>query len=149
MAKPEPSAGTAGRVLVVDDQDDARGFLSLLLKMRGFDVVSAESGRRALDVLAETPVDVILLDVMMPEMDGFEVCRELQKSPATAAIPVILLTARDDLETRAQGMGLGVADYLTKPVNRHELLERLRTQVSARRRQRELEELERRAAKMK
>src|SRR4051812_28949736 len=100
--------GSEGRVLVVDDDEDSRLLLSHLLERNGYDVLLADGGRAALDSLRTQEVDVILLDVMMPQMDGFTVCRELQKSTRTASLPVILLTARDDMETRATGMNLGV-----------------------------------------
>ncbi len=137
-----------GRVLVVDDDEDSRRLLSHLLERKGYRVVLADGGQAALDSLRTKEVDVILLDVMMPNMDGFAVCRELKKSPATASLPVILLTARDDMETRATGMNLGVSDFLAKPVNREELFLRLRTQVDARRRARILEQVQRRAEAM-
>jgi two-component system, cell cycle response regulator len=133
-----------GRVLVVDDADDVREVLDLLLRANGFDVVLADGGKAGLQIARIDPIDVILLDVMMPGMDGFEVCRQLKASPSTASIPVILLTARDDMQARADGMNLGVSEFLAKPVDHEELLRRLRTQVGARRRERELAQLEQR-----
>lgn len=134
-----------GSVLVVDDDEDSRRLLSHLLERRGYSVVLADGGQAALDVLSTTDVDVILLDVMMPVMDGFAVCREVKKTPATANVPIILLTARDDMETRATGMNLGVSDFLAKPVNKEELFTRVKTQVEARQRGRELDQAQRRA----
>jgi len=72
---------------------------------------------------------VILLDLMMPGMDGFQVCRKLKEDPATAEIPVIMITARDDLDARAEGMRLGVSDFLAKPVFRCQLANRIRAQL--------------------
>jgi DNA-binding response OmpR family regulator len=72
---------------------------------------------------------VILLDLMMPEMDGFQVCRKLKEDPSTAEIPVIMVTARDDLDARAEGMRLGVSDFLAKPVFRRQLASRIRAQL--------------------
>jgi DNA-binding response OmpR family regulator len=138
-------AAFQGRVLVVDDDADSRRLLSHILERHGFEVVLADGGMAALEKLRTHEVDVIVLDVMMPQMDGFAVCRELQKSPATASLPVILLTARDDMETRATGMNLGVSDFLAKPVARDELIGRLKTQVDARRRAQALEQIQRRA----
>jgi DNA-binding response OmpR family regulator len=137
--------GAEGRVLVVDDDEDSRRLLSHLLERKGYSVVLADGGQAALDSLRSHEVDVILLDVMMPNMDGFAVCRELKKSAATASLPVILLTARDDMETRATGMNLGVSEFLAKPVNKEELYLRLRTQVDARRRAQVLEQVQKRA----
>ena len=111
-------------------------------------MVLADGGPAALSTLEKEDVDVIVLDVMMPIMDGFAVCRELKKSPGTASVPVILLTAQDDMETRATGMKLGVSEFLTKPVNKEELYVRVRTQIDGRRRARQLEQTQRRVDSM-
>lgn len=129
-----------GRVLVVDDDDDSRRLLGHLLKRKGYDVLVVDGGKAALKTLKTNQVDVVLLDVMMPVMDGFAVCRELKKNPATAALPIILLTARDDMETRATGMNLGVSEFLAKPVNNKELFDRIGTQIAATKRARQLDE---------
>ncbi len=139
------SDAALGSVLVVDDDEDSRRLLSHLLERRGYSVVLADGGPAALDAVGTNDVDVVLLDVMMPVMDGFSVCRELKKTPATAKLPIILLTARDDMETRATGMNLGVSDFLAKPVNKEELFTRVKTQVEARRRGRELDQAQQRA----
>ena len=141
--KPEP-----GTVLVVDDDEDSRRLISHLLKREGYTVQLADSGKAALSALRRKDVDVVLLDVMMPEMDGFAVCRELKKAPGTATLPVILLTARDDIETRATGMNLGVSEFLAKPVNKAELFQRIQTQIEARQRERELDQAQKRADRM-
>lgn len=133
-----------GRVLVVDDDEDSRRLLAHLLERKGYTVVLADGGPAAISTLENTEVDVVVLDVMMPIMDGFAVCRELKKSQNTASVPVILLTARDDMETRATGMKLGVSDFLAKPVNKEELYVRIRTQLEGRQRARELEKAARR-----
>jgi DNA-binding response OmpR family regulator len=133
-----------GRVLVVDDDEDSRRLLAHLLERKGYSVVLADGGPAAISTLEKTEVDVVVLDVMMPIMDGFAVCRELKKSQSTASVPVILLTARDDMETRATGMKLGVSDFLAKPVNKEELYVRIRTQLEGRQRARDLEKAQRR-----
>jgi DNA-binding response OmpR family regulator len=133
-----------GRVLVVDDDEDSRRLLALLLERRGYSVVLADGGPAAISVLETTEVDVVVLDVMMPVMDGFAVCRELKESQSTASVPVILLTASDDMETRATGMKLGVSDFLAKPVNKEELYVRIRTQLEGRQRARELDKAQKR-----
>ena len=133
-----------GRVLVVDDDEDSRRLLAHLLERKGYSVVLADGGPAAISTLEKTEVDVVVLDVMMPIMDGFAVCRELKKSQNTASVPVILLTARDDMETRATGMKLGVSDFLAKPVNKEELYVRIRTQLEGRQRARDLEKAQRR-----
>ncbi|MCC6850177.1 MAG: response regulator [Deltaproteobacteria bacterium] len=122
-----------GTVLVVDDDRNAVDILQRLLTREGFAVQCAHGGREALAVVAAHPVDVILLDVMMPEMDGFKVCEALREDARTREIPVILLTAKDDIETRLVGMRLGVSEFLTKPINKIELFQRLRAQLHQRR----------------
>jgi DNA-binding response OmpR family regulator len=77
----------------------------------------------------ESEVDVILLDLMMPEMDGFQVCQALKQDPATAEIPIILVTARDDIEARAEGIRLGVSEFLPKPFSRRQLIARINGQL--------------------
>src|SRR5262245_9198351 len=121
-----------GRVLVVDDDKHAVEILYRLLEKEGFEVLRAQSGREALDVVGSNRVDVILLDVMMPEMDGFQVCEALRGAERTRDIPVILLTAKDDMETRVLGMKLGVSEFLTKPINKRELFARIRAQLHQR-----------------
>jgi DNA-binding response OmpR family regulator len=138
-----------GRVLVVDDDEDSRRLLAHLLERKGYSVVLADGGPAAISTLETVEVDVVVLDVMMPIMDGFAVCRELKKSPGTASVPVILLTARDDMETRATGMKLGVSDFLAKPVNKEELYVRIRTQLEGRQRARDLEKAQRRADRIR
>ena len=121
-----------GNVLVVDDDRNAVDILNRLLTKEGFTVLCANGGREALALVAAHTVDVILLDVMMPEMDGFQVCEALRQSDRTRNIPIILLTAKDDMETRVVGMRLGVSEFLTKPINKTELFARLRAQMHQR-----------------
>ena len=116
------------RVLVVEDDADCRDAVTNLLESEGYAVTGAEDGQVALDRLREgLDPCVILLDLMMPDMDGFAVCQALRASGKR--IPVILLTARDDTDTRLEGMNLGVSEFLTKPINRVELLARVRAQL--------------------
>ena len=133
---------------MVDDDEDSRRLLAHLLQRKGYSVVLADGGAAALASLASETVDVVVLDVMMPNMDGFAVCRELKKQASTASLPIILLTARDDLETRATGMKLGVSEFLAKPVNKEELYARVRTQIDGRQRARQLEKAQKRAESM-
>jgi DNA-binding response OmpR family regulator len=121
-----------GRVLIVDDEPNALDILSRLLTREGYICRTADSGQGGLDLLAAEPFDVIVLDVMMPNMDGLQVCERLRANEAFRAIPVILLTAKDDMETRSRGMALGVSEYLTKPLNKHELFTRIRAQLHSR-----------------
>jgi two-component system, cell cycle response regulator len=117
------------RIMVVDDDPDTVSILARHLRREGFVAVEAISGPDCLKLAREEPVDVILLDLMMPEMDGFQVCRKLKEDPSTAEIPVIMITARDDLDARAEGMRLGVSDFLAKPVFRRQLANRIRAQL--------------------
>jgi DNA-binding response OmpR family regulator len=121
-----------GNVLVVDDDRNAIDILKRLLTNEGFVVQCAHGGREALALAATHPIDVILLDVMMPEMDGFQVCEALRQDERTREIPIILLTAKDDMETRVVGMRLGVSEFLTKPINKIDLFARLRAQMHQR-----------------
>ena len=121
-----------GNVLVVDDDRNAVDILNRLLTKEGFVVQCAHGGREALAQVEAHPIDVILLDVMMPDMDGFQVCEALRKDDRTRGIPIILLTAKDDMETRVVGMRLGVSEFLTKPINKRELFARIRAQLHQR-----------------
>ncbi len=117
------------QIMVVDDDPDTVSILARHLQREGFGAVEAISGAECLRLVHEQPVDVILLDLMMPGMDGFQVCRALKEDPETAEIPVIMITARDDLDARAEGMRLGVSDFLAKPVFRRQLANRIRAQL--------------------
>lgn len=122
-------ASRAPQIMVVDDDQDTVAILSHHLQREGFVPIEANSGAQCLKLVHENEVDVILLDLMMPEMDGFQVVKELRKNPMTAEIPVIMITARDDLDARAEGMRLGVSDFLAKPVFRRQLASRIRAQL--------------------
>ena len=126
-------------VLVVDDNPDAREILSRSLQKAGYCAITASGGEECLDMVRSLPVDVILLDVMMPGMDGLTCCEELKKIDRAEPIPIILVTARDDVDTRAAGMRLGVSEFITKPVNMTELHNRVRSQLHAREIRRQLE----------
>ena len=116
-------------VLVVDDNKGALEFFLLLLSKQGLAVIGASNGRECLDIVKSRPVDLIVLDVMMPVLDGLQVCHELKK--IIPAPPIILLTARDDMTTRAAAMDLGVSEFVAKPVNNRDLLSRVRMQLSS------------------
>jgi two-component system cell cycle response regulator len=117
------------RVLIVDDIPTNLRLLEAKLTAEYFTVQSAQSGRAALDLADAEPPDIILLDVMMPEMDGFEVCRRLKANPRTASIPVVMVTALSDTEDRVKGLEAGADDFLTKPVNDLTLFARVRSLV--------------------
>jgi two-component system cell cycle response regulator len=114
------------RVLVVDDILANVKLLEARLSAEYFEVLTAYSGREALEVLAARPVDVVLLDVMMPGMDGFEVCRRIKGDPKTTHVPVIMVSALDQTSDRVQGLKAGADDFLTKPVDDIALVTRVR-----------------------
>ncbi len=117
------------RILVVDDIPANLKLLEARLMAEYFDVLTASNGRDALDICDRTQVDVILLDIMMPEMDGFEVCERLKSNPRTAHIPVVMVTALDQPSDRVRGLKAGADDFLTKPVNDLQLISRVKSLV--------------------
>ena len=134
----------ASKILVVDDQPINVQLLKRKLEREGMQVATAFSGREALDLIATDRPDLILLDVMMPEMDGIEVCQRLQANPETKMIPVIFITARTTKEGKIEGLGVGAVDYITKPIDLDETLARVQTQLRFVAMNRELVELQRR-----
>ena len=135
---------TAGTevILIVDDDPTTCALTTTLLEREGYRTRWCSSGREALEVVATTPVSLILLDVMMPGMDGFEVCSKLRATEAGKRLPIILLTGRNDIDTRLEGMQSGVSEFLAKPVTRHELLARVRAQLHILDLTRQLEQIE-------
>lgn len=114
-------------ILVVDDQQANVRLLQIALEPKGYEVHCAYDGRQALEKVQEKRIDLILLDVMMPGMDGVEVKRKLNESPSTADIPVIFVTGRDSVSDKVEGFNLKADDYVTKPFEPEELLARIRT----------------------
>ena len=122
------AASHAGpKVLVVDDVALNVKLLADLLAVKGYRICSATSGAEALAVLAAERPDLVLLDVMMPGMSGYDVCRAIRADPANAMLPVVLVTALDPVEERAKGLDAGADDFLSKPVSQAELLARVRS----------------------
>jgi len=115
------------RVLVVDDVSTNVKFLEARLSAEYFDVTTASNGAEALTLCERGECDIVLLDVMMPDMDGFEVCRRLKSNPATHHIPVVMVTALDQPSDRVRGLDVGADDFLTKPVNEMALISRVRS----------------------
>ncbi|MGD0003406.1 MAG: HD domain-containing phosphohydrolase [Anaerolineaceae bacterium] len=134
----EFSPAPAGAVLVVDDEARNRKLLRDLLVFHGYTVSEAENGEQALQAVSATPLDVVLLDVMMPGLDGFEVCRQIKADPATSQLPVLLVTALSERADRLRGIAAGADDFLSKPIDLEEINLRVRNAVAARRLRQEL-----------
>ena len=118
---------TPAKILVVDDTPRNVKLLADLLVVKGYGVITADSGREALIKLDAEQPDLVLLDVVMPEMSGYEVCRKIRENPATAMIPVVMVTALDPAEERVKGIDAGADDFLTKPINQPEMLARVKS----------------------
>jgi len=132
------------KILVVDDQPINVQLLKRKLEREGMAVATAYSGQEALNLVAADKPDLILLDVMMPEMDGIEVCSRLQADHETKSIPIIFITARTSKEGKIEGLGVGAVDYITKPIDLDETLARVQTQLRFVQINRELVDLQRR-----
>lgn len=118
-----------GQILAVDDTAASLKLLTDILKEEGYEVRSAISGELALQAAISEPPELMLLDIRMPEMDGFEVCRRLKAQPETRNVPVIFVSAISETEEKVQGFELGAVDFVTKPYQRNELLARVRTHL--------------------
>jgi len=114
------------KIMVVDDEPDALELIEFNLKQAGYDVVTAGDGAAALKKARSASPDLVILDIMLPEIDGFEVCKLLRRDPATAAIPILMLTARAAEIDRVLGLELGGDDYVTKPFSPRELVLRVK-----------------------
>lgn len=131
-----------GTILVADDQLANRELMEELLSADGFKVVTVPDGAAALDAVATTHPDLVLSDVMMPRLNGFEVCAKIKSNPQTYLIPVVLVTALSDKQDRIEGIKAGADDFLTRPVDRVELLARVRSLMKLKLRTDELEHAE-------
>jgi two-component system phosphate regulon response regulator PhoB len=118
------------KILVVDDEPDALEVLGFKLREAGYAPIFAKDGARAISIAREERPGLIVLDLMLPEVDGLEVCKILRRDPLTASIPVIMLTARAAEMDRVLGLELGADDYVTKPFSPRELVVRIRKQLS-------------------
>jgi DNA-binding response OmpR family regulator len=118
------------RILVVDDEPDTVDVLSCHLQLKGFVAIEAFCGADCLRITREYDIDVILLDLLMPDMHGFRVCQELKGDRKTAEIPIILITGHDDIDTRAEGIRLGASEFLAKPVSHRQLVARINAQLN-------------------
>ncbi|HXV80753.1 MAG TPA: response regulator [Candidatus Binatia bacterium] len=115
------------KILIVDDTPRNVKLLADLLAVKGYGVVTAGSGQEALALVDAEKPDLVLLDVVMPEMSGYEVCRKIRENPATKILPIVMVTALDPSEERVKGIEAGADDFLTKPINQSELLARVRS----------------------
>ena len=111
------------RIFIVEDEKRIARFLQMELEHEGFSTSIEDNGRRAFEKIAQGEYDLILLDVMLPDMDGMEICRRVRE---LSDVPIIMLTARDDIEDKVQGLDIGADDYITKPFSIAELLARIR-----------------------
>jgi two-component system, cell cycle response regulator len=143
MNPPHDSASSPGRILVVDDHQDNVELLRARLESWGYAVDTAADGIEALQAVEASPPDLILLDVMMPNVDGNEVARRVKQNPSLPFIPIIMQTALDSTESKVEGLEAGADDYITKPIEFAELKARLRSMLRIKRLQEELEERER------
>lgn len=117
-------------IVIVDDNTDNLRILAGILKNRGYQARPVISGAMALDAIFDKSPGMILLDIMMPEMDGYEVCRQLKAAPETWEIPVIFITALDELEEKLKAFAAGGVDYITKPFQEPEVLARIETHLA-------------------
>jgi two-component system OmpR family response regulator len=113
---------TTKKILVVDDEADILHFLELVLRERGYDVLTAANGRAAIELARDARPDLVLLDIMMPQMDGWEVLKLLRVDELTADVPVAMVSARTDPKDRVQGLQEGAVDYICKPFSLDDLL---------------------------
>jgi DNA-binding response OmpR family regulator len=117
------------RILVVDDDENILSLERTILEQKGFDVTTAGGGEEALRVLRKDAFDLVLLDVMMPDKDGFEVCRQIKQEPRTKHLPVIFLTAKGGGEALAEGFDSGAVMYINKPFTANKLLTIVKTML--------------------
>jgi two-component system alkaline phosphatase synthesis response regulator PhoP len=122
-----------GKILVVDDEVYILHILDFILGAENYDVITATNGEQALQKVREERPDLVILDIMMPRLDGYETCRLIKKDPATKTIPVILLTAKGREVDQKLGREVGAADYMTKPFSPSKLIERVQAILGVRR----------------
>jgi putative two-component system response regulator len=133
---------TAGTVLVVDDHSANVDLLSSILTREGYQVITASDGEQALQMVGQAHPDLVLMDVLMPKLTGYEVCEQMKRNPATRLTPVVLITALHEREDKIRGINAGADDFLTKPVDVHELKARVQSLVRLKRYTDDLESAE-------
>ncbi|OQY28471.1 MAG: hypothetical protein B6244_06885 [Candidatus Cloacimonetes bacterium 4572_55] len=114
------------KVLIVDDEAHIRDILKLRLQIAGFKTVDANCGKQAIKIIPKENPDLVILDVMMPDIDGWEVCRYIRNQPEVAHVLIVMLTAKNEIRDRELGIQVGVNGYVTKPFSPNELVERIR-----------------------
>ena len=134
------AGATRGRILVVDDNQDNVEIIATRLRFRGYEIDEASDGHQALSLIRHKPPHLILLDVMLPDIDGYEISRRIKGDDTLPFIPIILVTARDSTQDKVAGLDAGADDYLTKPINFPELEARVRSMLRIKRLQDELNE---------
>ena len=117
------------RILIIDDDSGVSETVSELLRKSSFDPLVASSGKQGIQVAAQAKPDLILLDVNMPEMDGYAVCKQLRQQPSTREIPIIMLTAEGGIENSVKGLDIGADDYIIKPFNMKDLMARIHARL--------------------
>jgi DNA-binding response OmpR family regulator len=128
MAEPN----TKPRVIIADDDPDIRRLVQITVSNAGCDVTVASDGEQALELIRESPPDLVILDVLMPRMDGWEVAKELKSDPLTQAVPIMFLTSRGQEHDVLEGFNSGAADYMVKPFSPRELQVRVRAVLAKR-----------------
>ncbi|MFT7583808.1 MAG: two-component system alkaline phosphatase synthesis response regulator PhoP [Cellvibrionaceae bacterium] len=113
------------KILIAEDEADIRELIKITLSFGGFEVVAAEDGRRAVELAHDGPFDLIMMDIQMPYMDGYQACREIKKIPALRDVPVVFLSAKGQSSEVREGLGAGAIDYMLKPFAPDELIERI------------------------
>jgi len=132
------------KIMVADDSFESVELLQSVLSREGYEVIIAFDGEEAIYKAHQEKPDLLLLDIMMPKIDGYEVCRRLKADPDTMRIPILILTARGDIPDKVKGLGLGAEDYFTKPFNIQELVARVQARLRAKQREDDLLRTERR-----
>ncbi len=121
----------AKKILIVDDEVHIRDIIRFRMEVEGFEILEANNGRNAIEVLTKEQPNIIVLDVMMPEMDGWEVCRFVRSQPDISKTPILMLTAKTEIRDKIHGMQAGANDYLTKPFSPNELVVRVQKLLQA------------------
>lgn len=132
MPQPDPQPQESSRILIADDNEQNCELLEAYLASGNYQIAMAFDGQETLDRVAEFQPDIILLDIMMPRMSGYEVCKQLKESESTSAIPILMVTALNEMGDIEKAVNAGCDDFLTKPVNRLELTTRVKSLLRVR-----------------